>query len=76
MRHPVYTTFGAVVLLLLATAELRGWSLLRLGKECRTIGIKSLRAANAVVLALGLSFIFLTFHNGEKNYIYPLVSGV
>jgi hypothetical protein len=29
MRHPVYTTFGVILLLLLATAELRGWSLLR-----------------------------------------------
>jgi hypothetical protein len=29
MRHPVYTAFGVVVLILLAAAELRGWSLLR-----------------------------------------------
>lgn len=29
MRHPVYTTFGVLLLLLLAVAEVRGWSLLR-----------------------------------------------
>jgi hypothetical protein len=29
MRHPVYTAFGALLVLLLVGAELRGWSLLR-----------------------------------------------
>jgi hypothetical protein len=29
MRHPVYTTFGVLVLLLLIATEVRGWSLLR-----------------------------------------------
>jgi hypothetical protein len=29
MRHPVYTTFGVFALVLLAMAELRGWSFLR-----------------------------------------------
>ena len=29
MRHPIYTTFGVLLLLLLVTAEMRGWSLLR-----------------------------------------------
>jgi len=29
MRHPVYTTFGAIIVLLLVAAEVRGWSLLR-----------------------------------------------
>lgn len=29
MRHPLYTTFGVLLLLVLAVAELRGWSLLR-----------------------------------------------
>ncbi len=29
MRHPVYTTFGALVLFLLVAAEVRGWSFLR-----------------------------------------------
>src|SRR5690242_8357642 len=53
-----------------------GLSLVRLGNECRSISVRSVRAANAALLALGLSFIFLTFHNGDKNYFYPVLSGV
>jgi hypothetical protein len=29
MRHPVYTTFGALLLLLVVVAEVRGWTPMR-----------------------------------------------
>jgi hypothetical protein len=51
-------------------------SLLGLAQRCRSVGIKAVRSANGVVLGLGLLFIFLTFHTGEKNYLYPIQTGV
>ena len=51
-------------------------SLVRLGRHCRSVGVKSVRAANGIVLGLGLLFIFLTFHTGENNYLYPIMTGV
>src|ERR1035437_6048896 len=50
-------------------------SLLGLAQRCRSVGIKAVRSANGVVLGLGLLFIFLTFHTGEKNYLYPIQTG-
>jgi hypothetical protein len=49
---------------------------LRLGTCCQLIGVKAVRVVNATVVILGLCFVFLTFHNGDKNYLYPLLSGV
>jgi len=37
--------------------------------------VKAVRAANGIVLGLGLLFIFLTFHTGENNYLYPIMTG-
>lgn len=54
---------------------LGGLSLVRLGSEWRAHGLRSIRIGLGAVLALGLSFIFLTFHNGEKNYLYPILTG-
>jgi hypothetical protein len=51
-------------------------SLLRLGQHCRAAGFKAVRAANAVVVGLGLAVIFFTFHTGEKNYLYPIFAHV
>jgi hypothetical protein len=51
-------------------------SLVRLARHCRSVGVKAVRAANGIVLGLGLLFIFLTFHTGEKNYLYPIMTGV
>jgi phosphoglycerol transferase MdoB-like AlkP superfamily enzyme len=51
-------------------------SLLGLAGRCRSVGLKAVRAANGIVLGLGLLFIFLTFHSGEKNYLYPIMTGV
>ncbi|HEV2355129.1 MAG TPA: hypothetical protein VGR89_12855, partial [Puia sp.] len=64
-----YLAFGGFVLL-------GPLCLLVLGKECSSTGVRTVRAVNASLLILGLSFIFLTFHNGNKNYIYPILSGV
>lgn len=55
---------------------LTGLALVRLGKECHAIGLRSVRAVNAAIVLLGLSFILLTFHNGDKNYLYPVLSGM
>jgi hypothetical protein len=51
-------------------------SLVRVANHCRSVGVKAVRAANTMVLGLGLLFIYLTFHSGEKNYLYPIVTGV
>ncbi len=50
-------------------------ALARLGECCQSAGKKSARAVNALVMLLGLGFIFLTFHNGNRNYIYPILTG-
>jgi hypothetical protein len=55
---------------------LGAWSLVRLGYYCRGAGLKAVRAANTAVLGLGLAFIFLTFHTGERNYLYPILTHV
>jgi len=51
-------------------------SLIKLDIQCRLVGLKAVRVANAVIFALGLLFIFLTSHSGENNYLYPILSGV
>lgn len=56
-------------------AILVGLNLWRLGKRCSITGIRTVRMANACILALGASFIFLTFHVGDKNYLYPVLEG-
>ncbi len=64
-----YAAFcGFVVLGVLSLATLAGY--------CRAVAVKAVRTANAVVLALGLLFIFLTFHSGDKNYLFIVMSGV
>ena len=51
-------------------------SLWGLGRYCRIVGVRAIRAANATVLGLGLLFIFLTFHEGDKNLLYPVMTGI
>src|SRR5436190_5782634 len=55
---------------------LGGLTLIRLGKSCRSVGTSTVRVANAAVMVLSLFFLFLTFHNGDKNLLYPVLSGV
>jgi phosphoglycerol transferase MdoB-like AlkP superfamily enzyme len=52
------------------------WSLWSLARHCRLQGIRTVRTANAVVLGLGLAFIFFRFHEGDKTYLYPVLSGI
>src|SRR5204863_9263529 len=51
-------------------------SLLRLASQSRSVGVRAVRSANAVVLGLGSLFIFLNLHSGENNYLYPILSKV
>ena len=53
-----------------------GLNLWYLGKGCASHGARAVRVANAGVLALGLVFIFLMFHAGDKNYIYAALNGI
>jgi phosphoglycerol transferase MdoB-like AlkP superfamily enzyme len=50
--------------------------LVQLQKSCRSAGLKAVRATNAVVLCTGIVFLVLTLHNGDKNFFYPVLSGV
>jgi len=51
-------------------------SLIELGRHCQSVGTRAVRAANASVIGLGLVFIFLTFHEADKNYLYPVMTGI
>jgi arylsulfatase A-like enzyme len=51
-------------------------SLLRLQQQCALKGIRAIRIANAIVLSLGLLFIFLTFRAERNNYLFPILTGV
>ena len=64
-----YVLFGFFVLI-------GGASLLKLQRHCALAGVKAIRAANAIVLVLGLLFIFLTFQAQGKTYLFPILSGV
>ncbi|HLH52797.1 MAG TPA: LTA synthase family protein [Verrucomicrobiae bacterium] len=54
--------------------SLGGIALTMLARDCQAEGVRTVRVVNGVVLVLGVFFIFLTFHNGDKNYIYPVLS--
>jgi hypothetical protein len=47
----------------------------RLGDWCTTLGIQTVRAANACVFALGISFIFLATYTGGKHVFCALMDG-
>jgi hypothetical protein len=64
-----YVLFGFFVVI-------GGASLLRLQRQCALAGVKAIRAANAIVLLLGLLFVFLTLQAQGKNYLFPILSGV
>src|SRR5882672_7074324 len=60
-----------ILFILLATLHL-----FFLARDCRLAGTKTVRIATAALLLLGLIFICLTFHNGDKNYLYPILTGI
>jgi arylsulfatase A-like enzyme len=64
-----YVLFGFFV----AIGFLSVW---RLQRECALAGIMATRAANGIVLGLGLLFIFFTFQAQGKNYLFPILGGV
>lgn len=51
-------------------------ALLELDRRCQTIGVRAVRWLNAVILGLGLMLVLLTFRQGDKNYLYPILTGV
>jgi phosphoglycerol transferase MdoB-like AlkP superfamily enzyme len=51
-------------------------NLWKLSARCMPGGARVVRAANACVLFLGAVFIFLTFHEGDRNYLYAVMSGI
>ena len=57
-------------------AALVGINLWRLGKQCASVNTKAARAANACILTLGGLFILLTFHEGDKNWLHPVLNGI
>jgi phosphoglycerol transferase MdoB-like AlkP superfamily enzyme len=49
------------------------WSL---GNSCRRAGVRSVRVTNLIVIGLGLLFLFVIGHSGDKNYLHLLMTGV
>jgi arylsulfatase A-like enzyme len=66
-----YTAFAVFV-------ALGAFSLWRLGRHCGALAVTTVRLVNAMVLALGLCFIFLTFYVGQSkdNYLMPVMGGI
>jgi|GEM_PF-1044614 len=59
-----------------ALAGVLVYSLIQFGRQCQPAGVRAVRVANALVLAFGGLLIFLAFHEGDKNYVYPVMTGV
>jgi glucan phosphoethanolaminetransferase (alkaline phosphatase superfamily) len=60
--------FGAFVVLL-------GLNLWQFAARCSLAGARVVRIANLGILILGAWFILITFHAGDKNYLYPTLNG-
>jgi len=57
-------------------AVLAGLNLWKLGTRCMPAGARVVRAANICVLFLCAVFILLTFHEGDKNYLYAVMNEI
>jgi arylsulfatase A-like enzyme len=57
-------------------AGLVGLHVWKLGTRCMAAGKEAIHVANACVLALGAALILLTAHEGEKNWLSPVMNGV
>lgn len=57
-------------------AVLVGLNLWKLSARCLPAGGRIVRAANLFVLFLGATFIFFTFHEGDKNYLYAMMNDI
>jgi len=64
-----YVAFGLFVVLGTAT-------LVKLALHCRSLEVRAVRMANAIILVLALLFIFLTSHNPKTNYLFPILTGI
>src|SRR5579862_402681 len=64
-----YLNFGIFVLI-------GSLSLARLAHSYQSKGARAARLTNIGVLSLAAPFLFLTFHQGNNNYLYPILSGV
>jgi len=53
-----------------------GLNLWVFGMRCMEQGRKCVRFANGYILILGMLFILLTFHEGDKNYLFPVLNGI
>lgn len=62
------------VLTFCALAGVLAFTLFRLGRQCRPAGARAVRVANAVMLFFGGLMIFLAFHEGDKNYLLPIMT--
>jgi hypothetical protein len=63
-----FVAFGAFVLLV-------GLNLWVFARKCAAKGDASVRLGFALVLALAAVFLCLTFHEGDKNYLSPILRG-
>lgn len=68
------TWFNVVAFVLFAGCV--GVHLWLFANECMGGGARRVRFANATVLILAGMFIFLTFHEGDKGYLFALINGV
>ena len=64
-----FVAFGVALLVGVGTLAL-------LSRQCQTVGVRAVRRVNAIVVGLGLCLIFPTFHEGDRNYLYPILTGV
>ncbi len=51
------------------------FGMVRLARVCRDLPVSAARAANAWLVVLGLTGIFLSFHEGEWNWLLPVMEG-
>lgn len=57
-------------------AALVGLNLWKFSSRCLPGGVRVVRTANICVLFLGALFIFLTFHEADKNYLYAVMNEI
>lgn len=65
-NHAAFYTFVALV----------GLNLMVFGRKCAAHGISALRSALVILGVFGTLFVVLTFHEGDKNYLSPVVNGI
>jgi len=51
-------------------------AILSLGRSCQSRGIGTVRVANGLVLCFAALFILLSFHEGDRNLLYPIQTGI